>query len=58
MTAYYYVRNETTGERWQHTDLRAAKLQGAALARQGFRTMVCRASSRIVCAWDNGKRSI
>ena len=58
MTTFYYVVNETTGERWNHSILRASKNQGAALARLGFRSMVCRPSGRIVAAWDNGKRTI
>lgn len=56
----FYFRNEDTGARIDYVTLREARAFAQFMARHGgmARGMVCRASGRIVAAWDNGKRSI
>lgn len=58
--APFYFRNEDTGESINYVTLREARRFAQFMARHGgmARGMVCKASGRIVAAWDNGKRSI
>lgn len=56
--ATFYVRDESSGDRADFSTKDIAMAFGRVLAKRTPRCMVCKASGRIVAAWDNGKRSI